>query len=173
MIEDCNTFSCFRPLVDKVDYIPNLAGNYIICLNEGSDVPEIGIDLHFQLYAGLRVLYVGVSKRSLRNRDFKQHFNGNNAGRSTLRKSLGSLFGYTKIARDKKPNGKTKFNATDEEKLSNWMLNNLTLFYESNSEPLVVEDKMIIELNPPLNLSKNRNEVNRGFRKKLKELRNI
>lgn len=170
-MEECNSFSCFRPLVDNAEFIPNLAGNYFVCLNEESDIPDIETDLQYQLYAGLRVLYVGVSKRSLRNRDFKQHFNGNNAGRSTLRKSLGSLLGYTKIARDKKPNGKTKFHAADEEKLSTWMLNNLTLFYEANSEPLVAEDKMIIELNPPLNLSKNKNEVNRGFRKKLKELR--
>ena len=55
-------------------------------------------------------------KKSLKKRDYKQHFAGNNSGGSTLRKSLGSLMGLKKIPRDKNNpfNGKTKFSETDE-----------------------------------------------------------
>ena len=43
----------------------------------------------------------GISTVSIRKRDYQQHFIGNNAGKSTLRKSLGSLMGFPKIPRDK------------------------------------------------------------------------
>ena len=104
--------------------------------------------------------------------DYKQHFTGNNAGSSRLRKSLGSLFEYPKIARDKDPNtGNTKFNEIDEKQLSEWMKSNLVLFFLSNMNPYKLEDELIKKFNPPLNLSKNKNTVNLEFRKKLSELR--
>ena len=75
------------------------------------------------------VIYVGISSKSLRNRDFRQHFNGN-AGSSTLRKSIGSLFGFKKIPRSQnQDDGKTKFNERDESFISDWMRRNLEFYY--------------------------------------------
>ena len=166
-------FKQFNPQTDNIMDLPVSPGNYLICLNEGSKLPDVGIPFKTTKHAGLEVIYTGISKDSLRKRDYKQHFTGNNAGRSTIRKSIGSMFGFGKIPRDKDPNtGKTMFRPEDEEKLSSWMLNNLTLFYFTNPSPDNYEDVLIDKLNPPLNLSKNKNIVNKEFRKKLSELRN-
>lgn len=100
------------------------------------------------------------------------HFIGNNAGRSTLRKSIGCLFGYELIPRDSKPNGKTKFSDTDEEMLSEWMCENLLVFYCVTKEYENMEDYLITKYNPPINIEKTDGIIeNHKFREKLKSLR--
>ena len=107
-------FRKFDPQTQLSSILPDSPGNYIVCLRKGSDLPEIGIEYEVKSFQGLRVIYTGIAGKSLRKRDYRQHFNGN-AGGSTLRKSIGSLFGYKKIPRDKDPNsGKTKFSGQDE-----------------------------------------------------------
>ena len=168
-----DVFKFFDPLNNTANDLPNRPGNYIICLREGSTLPDVGIDYEMMVYNESCVIYTGIAGKSLRTRDYRQHFVGNNAGRSTLRKSIGSLFGFNKIPRDKDPDtGKTKFNAEDESFLTGWMMKNLILHYLPNDNPDELEDILIKDLNPPLNLSKNRNLVNRDFRLKLSELRN-
>lgn len=82
------------------------------------------------------------------------------------------MFGYEKIARDKTTNNvKTKFNKSDEIILSEWMISNLVLFYKISNYPIELENELIQEYNPPLNLSKNTNSINLNFRKRLSELR--
>lgn len=178
-IKDLN-LCLFDPLRDTEMSLPDSPGNYIVVLRNSSILPEIGIKSvmkslgidgrHFD------VIYTGISSKSLRKRDYGQHFTGNNAGRSTLRKSLGSMMGLKKVPRDKnKPdNGKTKFADADEEKLSKWMRENLLLLYCKVDEDKVhtLEEQLISELNPPLNLQKNYNAENMAFRAKLSELRN-
>jgi GIY-YIG catalytic domain len=165
-------FTLFDPSKHTSNDIPDNPGNYIVCLKKGSKLPDIGVEYEMKMYRKLNVIYTGIAGKSLRKRDYRQHFKGNNAGSSTLRKSLGSLFGYTKIARDKDPNsGKTKFKKNDEIKLSEWMQSNLVLFFKKNLKPDKLEGELIKKLNPPLNLSKNKNIVNREFRSKLSELR--
>lgn len=167
-----NNFTLFDPKKLTSNNIPDTSGNYIVCLKYGSELPDIGIPYEMKTYQELNTIYTGMATNSLRKRDYKQHFTGNNAGSSTLRKSLGSMFGYDKIARDRDPsNGKTKFKESDEIKLSDWMQSNLVLYFKSNLNPNDLEDKLINELNPPLNLSKNSNIINQEFRKKLSELR--
>lgn len=83
-----------------------------------------------------------------------------------------------KIPRDRlKPeNGKTRFCDKDEEKLSDWMKKNLLLFYLPEMECFTVEaleDILIEELNPPLNIMKNKNELNKDYREELRKLRKI
>ncbi|WP_018669273.1 GIY-YIG nuclease family protein [Bacteroides gallinarum] len=94
------SFILFNPLKDKVEMVPDLPGNYIITLRKDSNLPNIGIDITFHTFQGMNVIYTGLAGNSLRNRDVKKHFNGN-AGTSTLRKSLGCLFGYSLIPRDR------------------------------------------------------------------------
>ncbi len=168
-----DNFTLFDPSKHSSSDIPDKPGNYIVCLKKGSKLPNIGIDYEMKTYQKLNVIYTGIAGKSLRKRDYRQHFTGNNAGSSTLRKSIGSLFGYQKIARDKDPSsGKTKFTERDEKQLSEWMQSNLVLFFKSNLNPDDLEIKLIKELNPPLNLSNNKSIVNWEFRKKLSERRN-
>ncbi len=163
-------FIKFDPLLDNSQSIPNEKGNYLILLKENSNLPKTNALINWKYYKNKKVVYTGISNKSLRSRDFKQHFTGT-AGNSTLRKSIGSMFGFKKIPRDKIDNGKTKFNKDDENKLTQWMKNNLELHYFTNQTPDKYEQELIDIFNPPLNLSKNKNIVNLEFRKELSQLR--
>lgn len=168
-----NNFSIFNPLSDDASIIPNSPGNYIVCLNKNSFLPKTNYNYQTQKFEKLEILYTGVATKNLRKRDYRQHFIGN-SGSSTLRKSIGSLFEYKHIARDKdSSNGKTKFSEDDEKALSKWMKENLKLFFYENDTPSSYEEKLISKLNPPLNLLKNKNNINREFRQELSRLRNI
>ncbi len=169
-----NNFSknCFDPKVDIQTKIDDSPGNYIICLKNNSFFDKLAIDPEFTQFENLNVIYTGIAGTSLRKRDFKQHFTGNNAGSSTLRKSLGCLFGYKLVPRDKDPNtGKTKFNEIDEEKLTKWMLSNLVMYFLPTHNYYKIEFQLIAHFNPPLNLMGNNNSINTDFRKKLSRLR--
>lgn len=173
-------FKLFDPKISTMDELPDKPGNYFIVLRVDSQLPSIGITpiYHKWDYGGMEydIIYTGISNKSLQARDYKQHFTGNNAGRSTLRKSLGSMMGFAKVPRDiKNPmNGKTKFDMKDEEKLSAWMKENLLLFYKSSTSPKEIKDNEIDYIqhyNPPLNIKDNDNEENRSFREMLSKLR--
>lgn len=110
-----------------MDYnvLPNVAGNYIFLLREGAVLPQVGIapvitkvEIEGNFY---QTIYTGIAKSNLRLRDYRQHFIGNDASHSTLRKSLGSLFGYDFIPRKEGDTKHKKFNAKDEVELSEWM----------------------------------------------------
>lgn len=166
-------FQIFDPLKDDINTVPALSGNYILCLRKNSKLPDVGIHVTYKKFRDYEVIYVGSASGNLKKRDIKTHFNGN-AGESTLRKSLGCLFGYDLMPRDSHydKNRKTKFNVTDEKKLSDWMKTNLLLFYYPNKEFDRNESTLIKELNPPLNLAKNHDCIDYEFRKHLSELRN-
>lgn len=162
----------FDPQVDNETKVDNSAGNYILCLRKNSKLPAVSTVPTLTNFEGLNIIYTGIASGSLRTRDYRQHFKGNNAGRSTLRKSLGVLFGYKQIPRDKSPNnGKTKFNAKDEQKLTEWMHSNLIMFFLPTSNFNYIEIKLINLFNPPLNLKGNHNSINAEFRQFLSSLR--
>ena len=118
-----NSFKLFDPMKDCESILPDLPGNYFIVLRPTSQLAPIKVtpEFHYIDYNNNHypIIYTGISNISIRKRDYHQHFIGNNAGRSTLRKSIGSLMGFSKIPRDKNnsDNGKTKFNENDEETL--------------------------------------------------------
>ncbi len=158
----------FEPLVDPAEKIPDSPGNYILCLRHGSRLPSIGIEPTYSKFEGLDVVYTGISRDSLRRRDYRKHFTGNNAGQSTLRKSLGVLFGCMQIPRDKAAlSNRTKFRPEDEQRLTEWMLDNLVMFYLVHPNFEQIEGKLIKHFNPPLNLRDNHSSVNLEFRKQL------
>lgn len=162
----------FDPKTDSEIIIANSSGNYILCLKKNSKLPTFSIKPILTNFEGLQVIYTGIAGGSLRTRDFRQHFKGNNAGRSTLRKSLGVLFGYKQIPRDSDPNtGKTKFGNADELKLSEWMCDNLIMFFLPTSDYDSIEIELINHFNPPLNLKDNCNIINADFRRLLSSLR--
>lgn len=162
----------FDPRTDNEKIIPDNSGNYILCLRTTSKLPVVSVKPTLSNFEGLQVIYTGIAGGSLRSRDYRQHFKGNNAGRSTLRKSLGVLFGYKQIPRDKDPNtGKTKFGNADEQELTDWMCENLIMFFFPTTDYDNVEIKLINLFNPPLNLKGNHNSTNADFRKLLSGLR--
>lgn len=162
----------FDPSIDSEIIIANSSGNYILCLQKNSTLPTVSIKPILANFEGLEVIYTGIASGSLRTRDFRQHFKDNNAGRSTLRKSLGVLFGYKQIPRDNDPTtGKTKFNIEDEQKLSEWMCNNLVMYFLPTSDFKDIEIELINQFNPPLNLKDNRNIINFDYRRLLSSLR--
>ena len=155
--------------------LPNVAGNYIFLLRDGCNLPSIGIEpvitdvkIEGKYY---KAIYTGIASKNLRQRDYRQHFIGNDASHSTLRKSLGSLFGYKFIPRNEDDTKHKKFDSEDEAKLSEWMKDNLLLAYAINANPEPKEDELILEINPPLNLSKNHNFTNCEYRDLLSKLR--
>ena len=170
-------FIVFNPQLGSKLELPQGSGNFLICMRQGSLFPKTSLEPTFCIYKELRVLYTGMSS-NIRKRNYDQHFNGD-AGKSSLRKSIGSLIGYKQIIRDKnKPNnGKTKFNEQDELELSQWMKTNLLLFYIENDEYKEEKQNYIDTYDPPLNLIKNEKSDNLEFRKslslKIKEYHNI
>jgi len=171
-ILDSFKVNCFDPKLDTEVKIDDSPGNYILCLRKTSKLPTVSISPTLTKFEGLNVIYTGIAGGSLRTRDFRQHFKGDNAGRSTLRKSLGVLFGYKLIPRDKDPNtGKTKFNLKDEQELSKWMLSNIMMFFLPTLDFNIVEVKLINNFNPPLNIKDNHNNINADFRRLLSSLR--
>jgi hypothetical protein len=162
----------FNPQYDSYLALRDKGGVYILCLKENCTLPECYSIPIYKCFEGRNVLYIGIASISLRTRDYKQHFMGNNAGRSTLRKSLGVMFGFKKIPRDKDPNSiKTKFNDEDERQLSAWMKANLVMYTLPTPHYEKIEMLLINHFNPPLNLKSNNNSINKDFRKFLSALR--
>lgn len=168
-------FKLFDPMTMDSNTLPNVAGNYVFLLRKGSQLPKVDIEpqipevtLDGNTY---QAIYTGIASKSLRKRDYRNHFVGNNASRSTLRKSIGSLFGYDLILRKESDTKHKRFQPADEEKLTEWMMSNLLLAFVENAAPKPLEEKLIAELNPPLNLEKNHNMVNKEFRALLSKLR--
>ena len=166
-------FILFNPQVDKGSNIPKLPGNYIATIRDIGILPTLGHKIVTQSFRGQEIIYTGISKTSLYNRVWQSHISGQ-AGRSTLRRTLGYLLGYTPIPRDKSNpnNGRIRFNADDEKALKEWIKENLVFYYLPNDTPGVLETELIRSLNPPLNLDENDNPVNLEFRADLSILRN-
>lgn len=163
----------FNPSVDEAMSLPDSLGLYLVCLRPGSVPPwkneEVYLS-HFQQHA---VIYVGIAegKEGICGR-YRDHFLRKNAGRSTLRKSLGVLFGYEQIPRDRDPwSPRTKFSEPDELRLSSWMAKWLILYFAERPSPLDLEVALITQFDPPLNLDKNVCVRNMPFRKRLRALR--
>ncbi|WP_336775701.1 GIY-YIG nuclease family protein [Paenibacillus sp. MMO-58] len=159
----------FDPRNDDPKQLPNVKGLYMITAGSEDHLPECMRGLKYSRLLDRLIIYIGISNKSLRARDYRQHFNGNARG-STLRKSLGSLMQLTKLRADQFPS-KYKFEKEDEAKLSRWMRDNLFLHYCASESPDDIEKVLIRDFNPPLNLKDNNSEANLDFRRLLKELR--
>lgn len=168
-------FKLFDPMTMDSNTLPNVAGNYVFLLRKGSQLPKVDIEpkipevtLDGNTY---QAIYTGIASENLRQRAYRTHFVSNNASRSTLRKSIGSLIGYDLIPRKEGDLKHKKFKPANEEKLTEWMMSNMLLAFVENADPEPLEEKLIAELNPPLNLDKNTNMVNKEFRALLSKLR--
>ncbi|MBX4271905.1 GIY-YIG nuclease family protein [Clostridium estertheticum] len=166
----------FIPTVDTPTKLPDEAGAYLICAKDTDLLPERMKELEYMYVNGLPVIYVGIAGRptsrvkSIRKRDYRNHFNGK-ARSSTLRKSLGVLFGFEKEYENEPNKLKYKFIDEHEEKLSKWMKDNLIMHFVRIDNPMEFEIYLINTYEPPLNLKDNKSEKNRDFRKELSRLR--
>ena len=164
---DLDRFILYNPVTGSPQEIPTGAGNYIVVFREGCGLPDVRLSVQMAKFCGMDILYTGVAGPSsgLRRRITWAHF-GNNAGRSTLRLSLGVLMGFMPIPRDSKNpgNGHVRFCPDEETRLTTWMKDNLLVYYFPNDSYEKAEDELIATLNPPLNLSKNANPVNSEIR---------
>ena len=172
-MENLNGIIEFNPATGTRGEIPTAPGNYLVTIRDIEALPTLGFEVVTQQYKGRELIYTGISKTDLYKRIWKSHIYGT-AGRSTLRRTLGSLFGYTPIPRDKNnpDNGKIRFNDADEEALTVWIRENLVFHILQNDAPGELEKELIRSLNPPLNLDENYNPANQEFRSKLSFLRN-
>jgi len=164
----------FDPRESDPSIIPSTPGIYLMCLRKCSKLPNVLFPPVVKEFEGLPVIYTGISE-NLHNRDYKTHFTGNNAGKSTFRKSLGALMKLHFVPRsENNPNdGKTKFDDADEERLSQWMKENLILYFYSTNLTVHYEEQLINYFDPPLNLSKvSKKSFNTSFRSDLSKLRN-
>ncbi|MFD8426794.1 GIY-YIG nuclease family protein [Streptomyces coelicoflavus] len=97
---------------------------------------------------GRRLLYLGKATR-LRTRITSNHLR--RSGSSTLRRTLAGLLmpteGYRTVRTDR-----VVLVPEDEERLTAWMHEHLTLTWAEHPDPLSAERELIARLNPPLNV---------------------
>ena len=163
----------FFPLIDNHTILPKGDGIYLVCVKGIELLPPQMRSLDYRFINNCPVIYVGISKKQgIRKRDYRNHFYGNARG-STLRKSLGVLFGLRKLhSNSERGTTKYRFVPSDEMKLSGWMKENVFLHFIQYNNPDEFEVSLIDHFNPPLNIRNNTNQGNIEFRQKLSLLRN-
>ena len=168
---DFNNFKLYDPLLEEPNTIPNASGLYLIVGRNQECLLKLFSNAEIPLLNGYPIVYIGISKKQgLRNRDYKNHFKGT-ARNSTLRKSLGALNQWQE-SRVYYKEGKYKFTAVCENLLTCWMKINLMMYYEVLDVDIEnIEEMLINELSPPLNIAKNHSKKNMEFRAYLKCLR--
>lgn len=111
------------------------------------------------------LIYIGKTESSQKSRDANTHFKSGKTGSSTVRKSLGAILA---IDLDLKPIPRNdtdykkgrkshfKFDETSEERLTQWMMQNIAMtYYEFDGEKDELdslETNIIQSLIPPLNI---------------------
>ena len=145
---------------DEIKEIKDVAGIYAIALN-ASNFPFFNDP---SIIEGT-ILYVGKSESSIKKRVYKSHFNNKTTGSSTLRRSLGAILKddlelepVPRSMREKKFRD-YKFIHDGEVRLTNWMVDNLSIsFYDytkGKKRLNMIETEIIKSLVPILNLKKN------------------
>lgn len=176
LVEDPDTlddepasFVEFDPLVDSPESIPDVPGSLLFVLRYMSNLHQLA-GMNLKEFEGQEVLFVGESE-NLRTRIVNEHFRGDSS-RSSLRISIGCLLDMKQIPRDKTPDGvHFRFAKEDEQWLSQWMKENLLVYYKATPYHAQMTRLMISAFNPPLNLD-NTSPDRQEFRKELMELRN-
>jgi predicted GIY-YIG superfamily endonuclease len=150
--------------------VPESSGNYIWLLKDGCNLPQPK-DMPNPVFNRIkiegkefRVFYTGKGE-NLKKR-IRTHLNGPIKS-STLRYSIAALmelpFDYYK----RKP----KLSTIDEEKVSTWLRTNCVVMYMENKNCESVEKKLIVALDPPLNIESNPRCNNGNYIDGLKRLR--
>lgn len=163
------SFEEYDPLVDKPESIPDAPGSLIFVLRYMSNLHQLA-GMNLKEFEGQEVVFVGESE-NLRKRIVNEHFRGDSS-RSSFRISIGCLLDMEQIPRDKTPGGvHFRFAKEDEQWLSQWMKENLLVYYKATPYHTRLTRLMMSAFNPPLNLD-NTSPDRQEFRTELIELRN-
>ena len=164
-----------RFVSEHKDY-PKNSGIYAFYLSDNSTLFEFG--------KGGQLIYVGIAKDSIHDRDLNQHFKTGQTGRSTLRRSIGAILkselNLTAIPRGTENDTKRfeNYKFKDEQALSDWMSSHIQIGYwipENNisySKLREIEKSITIDLKPTLDLDIRTRRFN-VYANKLEKLRNI
>lgn len=136
--------------------IPCLPGIYIIQIKEIKKLP-----LSFRkvlLERKHNILYIGITKGSLRKRLWKNELHSQN-GHGSFFRSLGAILGYLPKAGSlstKRNKYNYKFSSTDNGEIISWVENNLQINFIVHNDNLVqIERYLIAKYLPLLNVDKN------------------
>ncbi|WP_026453332.1 GIY-YIG nuclease family protein [Saccharomonospora iraqiensis] len=99
----------------------------------------------------LRLLYLGITTRTLRSRVTAEHLR--QSRRSTLRRTLAALLMADEGYRTRREHGHVVLTGDDEDRLTTWMRARLRLTWAGHHDPRPVETALLAELAPPLNLA--------------------
>lgn len=160
----------FNPAIDDPRTLPNCKGIYFITAKNVECLPDEMKGLTYTYYEGRPIIYVGISKRGIKFRDYRNHFRGT-ARNSTLRKSIGVLMRFKRVYEIKDPD-RYKFELSDERNLTQWMNAHLCLHYKKHDNPDLIEKHWINRYSTPLNIKENHSEINEAFRQQLRDIRN-
>lgn len=164
-----------KTLHSHTDY-PRVPGLYAFFLSENAD--------KFEYATPGQIMYIGISKDSLHDRDFNQHFKTGKTGSSTLRRSIGAIMknqlNLTAIPRGGENDSKRfeNYKFSEEQKLTDWMVGNLKIGYWVPASQLSytqlrgVEMEITKLLKPLLDLDHRTKRFN-PFAGQLVQLRNI
>ena len=157
--------------IHEADLSPK-AGCYILFANS-EGMQHLGLPQE----NGLSVLYVGKAEDSIRKRVLKTHLDPKRSGSSTLRRSLGAMLlkrlNLTPQPRsdnteDKKRFTIYKFDSGGEDKLTDWIKAHIFVTPVRSPNPKAVEDQLIADLSPPLNLTNSTNPYKNMIKNKRK-----
>lgn len=157
---------------------PTTPGIYAFALSDHSSLKQFG--------SGRQIIYVGIAKDSLKNRDLNTHFIDDKTGHSTLRRSIGAILKSELDLMSFSRNGtfnkvaiyNYKFQTEGEARLSEWMVKNLKVGYWEDKSKMpysalrLLEMAVIKELKPTLDLDSRTRKLN-YFANELDDLRGI
>lgn len=138
-----------QPLAEAASAVPKSPGLYAWWA--APDVLSEFPGLANPADTSLRLIYIGISLRPLRQRIVQEHLK--RTRRSTLRRALAALLleaeGFTTMLADR---GQVVLVPDDELRLTEWMHRDLSLTWAEAADPRPIEGALIAELAPPLNI---------------------
>lgn len=140
----------------KEGIIPDQPGIYCIKLKD-----DVTLPYPFDSIRKDRIIYIGISESSLKKRLWDQELNHKSP--ATFFRSIGAILGFRPpkgSLRNKKNKRNYKFSLEDTKKIITWMHNSLLVNWETLPEEELksVEERLIWNLCPLINISKNPNK---------------
>jgi len=164
-------YSSFDQMDNNAGALPDCPGSLIILLRNKKICDALFPNVQFHYLHGLPIIYIGITNIGILNR-YMEHFHGT-ARSSTLRKSIGALFHWHDY-RVIMVGNRYRFDDSHENELTEWMKENLLFLYKSALPDVdlnICKQYLIQELNPPLNIGMNHNQINSQFREDLTMMR--
>lgn len=159
----------FKRVCDIIEYdVPEKPGFYAVAINDAYDIGQPFCD---ELIARKHnLLYIGIARKSLRKRMWKQELHNRGAG--TLFRSIGAVIGCRPVRGSlSNKNSNYKFSKEDRESIIEWINEHIIMNYiisSCSSEDMKSKEQQLIpEYKPLLNIMHNPYKL-----KILEELRN-